>query len=327
MLALVGLGYWGPNLLRNFNKLGVVEAAFDLNESRLEEYYNSPTYKDIYFGNDWEVCLGRSDIKGVAIATPPDTHFEIAKKALLSGKHVFCEKPLTLKVEHAEELVNIAKDKNLILMVGHTFLYSSEIRKIKEFIELGLLGDILYIISNRLNLGKFQKSGVIEDLMPHDISICNFLVGSSVRKVRAAGYSFIHGEAVFDEVAFVDLVYDNGVVANLNVSWLYPVKERKLAVVGSKRMLIYDMMASEKIKVFDKGVDKKPNNYGEYLLSYRHGDTWSPDLPVIEPLFVECSHFIECIKHGIRPFTDGINGLEVVKVLNMILDEVKKNGD
>ena len=326
MLALVGLGYWGPNLLRNFIKLDVIRYAFDLRKDIIAQYVDNKAYSFITFGTDWSVCLDDPMVKCVAIATNPESHYHIAREALLHGKHVFIEKPMTTTVADAEELVRIAKDSDLRLMVGHTFLYSLEIRKIKELLDLGVLGDLLYMQSSRLNLGLFQTVGVISDLAPHDISIFNYLNSNAkVKSVISNSYGFINKR--IDEVASVTLEYDNGVVCSMNLNWLYPVKERKLVVVGTKRMLIYDMLAKEKIKVFDRGVKPhSPKSYGEYLLSYRHGDSWSPNVQVLEPLYLECAHFIECVENNVRPLTDGENGLEVVKILDMILKNTRQNG-
>lgn len=324
-IALVGLGYWGPNLLRNFNKHKVVMAVFDLDENNLKKYATDSTYHSILFDVDWERCLGRNDLDAVVIATPPNTHYEIAMCALEANKHVFIEKPMTTDVEEAENIIALAKEKNLIVMVGHTFLYTPEVRKIKEIVDAGILGDIQYIHASRLNLGKFQKSNVVLDLAPHDISIFNYLITGKMEKVFAKGYSFIHKEIV--EVAFVTFEYSCGAVCHLHLSWLDPKKCRTTTIVGTKKMLIYDMLADEKIKVYDKGVDLDSNankGYGEYLLSYRHGDVWSPSTGVWEPLGLECGHFIECVEMGRIPLTDGRNGLEVVRGLSAALDSLEK---
>lgn len=324
--ALVGLGYWGPNLLRVLNKLGVLVAAFDLDEERVKKYVTDPTYQHIFFDTNWERCLGRRDVDAVIIATPPKTHYEIAMKVLEANKHVFIEKPMTTNVEEAEDILSCAKEKNLIVMVGHTFLYTSEVRKIKEIVGFGELGNIQYIHASRLNLGKFQKSNVVADLAPHDISIFNYLIGGNVKKVFAQGYGFINKEVI--EVAFVTFEYNCGAVCHLHLSWLDPKKCRTTTIVGTKKMLVYDMLADEKIKVYDKGVDFDNNankGYGEYLLSYRHGDIWSPSTEVWEPLGLECEHFIECIEKGKTPLTDGKNGLAVVKILNASLKSLKTN--
>jgi len=327
-IALIGLGYWGPNLLRNFHKHKAVAAAFDLDEDKLKKFAADPAYYGIYFNNDYQKAFGRRDVQAVAIATPPHTHYKIAKESLEAGKHVFVEKPMTTNVAEAEELVALAKKKGLLLMVGHTFLYTAEVRKIKEIVESEELGDIKYIHASRLNLGKFQKSNVVADLSPHDISIFNHIVDCPLTRVSARGYGFINKEIV--EVSFLNFEYECGVVCHLHLSWLDPKKERVTTFVGTKKMLIYDMLAEEKIKVYDKGVDLDKNanaGYGEYLLSYRHGDIWAPATEVYEPLGLECEHFINCLKGKEIPFTDGENGLAVVKGMSAALESLSKDGD
>jgi len=324
-LALVGLGYWGPNLLRNFNKYKVLAAAFDLNEDNLKKYALDSAYRCIFFDIDWEKCLGRDDVDGVVIATPPNTHYELAMTTLEANKDVFIEKPMTLCVKEAEDIIALAAKNNRVVMVGHTFLYTPEVRKIKEIIDDGVLGDIQYIHASRLNLGKFQKANVVADLAPHDISIFNYLIKGELKRVFAKGYSFINPKIV--EVAFVVFEYSCGAVCHLHLSWLDPKKSRTTTIVGTKKMLVYDMLAEEKIKIYDKGVDLDSNaneGYGEYLLSYRHGDIWSPSTEIWEPLYLECGHFIDCVENRKQPLTDGQNGLEVVKGLVAALDSLEK---
>lgn len=322
-LALIGLGYWGPNLLRNFVKLNVLAAAFDLDESKVKKYATNLTYQHVFFDTNWERCLGRKDVDAVVIATPPKTHYEIAMKALDANKHIFVEKPMTINVKDAESILSLAEKKNLIVMVGHIFLYTPEVRKIKEIIDSGELGEIQYIHASRLNLGKFQKANVVADLAPHDISIFNYLMGNNVKKVFAQGYGFINKKVV--EVAFVIFEYECSTTCHLHLSWLDPKKCRTTTIVGTKRMLVYDMLAEEKIKVYDKGVDFDGSaniGYGEYLLSYRHGDVWSPSTKVWEPLGLECEHFIECVEEKKTPLTDGVNGLDVVRGLSAALESL-----
>ena len=318
-LALVGLGYWGPNLLRNFNNHRVVAAAFDLDMELLRKYATDPAYSGIFFDTDWEKCLGRIDIDAVVIATPPQTHFGLAMKALDANKHVFIEKPMVTRVEDAEEILKLAKDRDRIVMVGHTFLYTPEVRKIKEIIDTGELGDIQYIHASRLNLGKFQKENVVSDLSPHDISIFNYLLDDTPQRVHAQGYGFVRDDVV--EVAFTTFEYTD-TVCNLHLSWLDPMKKRTTTICGTKKMLVYDMLAEEKIKVYNKGVDYDKNantGYGQYLLSYRHGDIWSPATEIWEPLSLECKHFIECVENNEIPLTDGESGLDVVKAMSAAL--------
>jgi len=324
-IVIIGLGYWGPNLLRNFNSLGVVTAAFDLDRSRLEKFEES--YNNIYFDTDWESYIKnkKNSVDAIVIATPPDTHYDIALECLKHDKHVFIEKPMTLNVGEAENLIVLAERKKKILMVGHTFLYTPEVRKIKEIIEAGELGNVQYIHASRLNLGKFQKANVVADLSPHDISIFNYLLDDRIKSVFSQGYSFVDKEVI--EVAFVTFEYEKGAVCNLHLSWLDPLKERTTTIVGDKKMLVYDMMAEEKIKIYDKGVDilNDTSDYGRYMLSYRHGDIWSPHTDVWEPLALECKHFVDCIEGKDDLLTNGYNGREVVRGLVAALESLKTN--
>lgn len=321
-IALVGLGYWGPNLLRVLKKLDVLVAVFDLNEDRLKRFYVDPTYKDVHFDTDWTKCLGRDDVQAVVIATPPETHYDIAMAALAAGKNVFIEKPMTIDVDEAEDILNYSKDKNKTLMIGHIFLYVPEVLKVKEIIDSGELGDVVYIHASRLNLGKFQKTNVIADLAPHDISIFNYLLDDNVTRVYSNGYGFINRDIV--EVAKVTFEYSNGAVCDLHLSWLDPRKKRVTTIIGTKKMLVYNMLAEEKIKIYNKGVDTTDtSDHGTYMLSYRHGDVYSPRTEICEPLYEECKHFIECITENKQPLTDGENGLAVVKSLSAALKSLK----
>ena len=320
--ALVGLGYWGPNLLRVLNKLGVLAAAFDIDYNKVKRFTDDPTYRDVYFDNEWRRCLGRKDIDSVFISTPPETHYEIAMASLMAQKNVFIEKPMTLDVDEAEAIFQRAKDMRKILMVGHIFLYVPEVLKVKEIIDSGELGDVVYIHASRLNLGKFQKSNVVADLAPHDISIFNYLIGDKIKRVHTNGYGFINKDVV--EVAKVTMEYENGAVCDLHLSWLDPRKKRVTTVVGTKKMLVYNMLAEEKIKIYDKGVDiTDTSDYGAYMLAYRHGNVNSPHIDTWEPLQRECEHFIECVNNKEIPLTDGENGVAVVKTLDAVLKSLE----
>jgi len=316
--ALVGLGYWGPNLLRVLNKLGVLAAAFDIDYEQTKKFRDDPTYKGVYFNNDWRRALGRNDIDSIFIATPPSSHHDIAMASLMAQKNVFIEKPMTVDVAEAEEILDRAKTLRKIVMVGHIFMYVPEVLKIKEIIDSGELGEVVYIHASRLNLGKFQKANVVSDLAPHDISIFNYLLGDKVSRVHANGYGFIDKGVV--EVAKLTLEYEKGPVCDLHLSWLDPRKKRVTTVVGTKKMLVYNMLAEEKIKIYNKGVDvRDTSDHGAYMLAYRHGDVYSPYTEVWEPLQRECEHFIECVNKKEVPLTDGVNGIEVVKVLDAAL--------
>lgn len=321
-VALVGLGYWGPNLLRVLNKINVLAAAFDLDSEKVSKFATDPTYKNVYFDTDWKKCLGRSDIDAIFVATPPESHYGIALRSFKSKKHVFIEKPMTLDLTEAEKLVKISESKHRILMVGHTFLYVPEVMKVKEIIDSGELGDVVYIHASRLNLGKFQKANVVADLAPHDISIFNYLTDDKIDRVYANGYGFIDRNVV--EVAKVTFEYKSGIVCDLHLSWLDPRKKRVTTVVGTKKMLVYNMLAEEKIKIYNKGVDIQDTiEHGNYMLAYRHGDVYSPYTEVWEPLELECRHFIECLENKQQPRTDGKNGVEAVRGLTAALKSLE----
>jgi predicted dehydrogenase len=253
----------------------------------------------------------------VAIATPVSTHFKLAMDALVARKHVFVEKPLAQSSEQCLEMAEAAAQRNLTLMVGHTFVYTAAVNKVREIIRSGDLGEIYYINSTRVNLGVFQPDiNVVWDLAPHDIAIMNYILGMRPERIAAHGKSYIRPGV--EDVAFLDLEYPNRVIANIHVSWLDPCKIRRTTVVGSKKMLVYDDVSSlEKIRVYDKGVSVPPHydNFGEFKLSYRFGDILTPRLDESEPLKVECRHFVECVESRTKPRSPAEEGLAVVRVL------------
>jgi predicted dehydrogenase len=315
-VAIVGYGYWGPNLLRNYIELtgAWVEWVCDTRPEALEKA--KTRYPAVPRTTDYQQVLEDPKVEAVVIATPISTHFALAKAALLAGKHVFVEKPMTGSTSDAVELVKLTSDCGLTLMVGHTFVFSPPVRKVKEIIDSGELGDILFVTSSRVNLGLHQKDvSVVWDLAPHDLSILHYWLGETPSSVSTTGRACINPG--IPDVAFVNLRFPSGVVAELQVSWLSPVKLRRTMVVGSRKMLLYDDTESvEKVKIFDHGVDfKDPETFGEYQLSYRTGDILSPKIGGNEPLFMEASHFVECLEKGARPITDGVAGLAVVASL------------
>lgn len=320
-IVICGYGYWAPNLCRNFQKYADLEYIIDSDESKkqlIKEKYPSVKYRKTL-----DSVLDKVD--AVVIATPPHTHFDLAIEALKNGLHVFVEKPMTVSEKDASVLTNLATLSNLKLMVDHTFLYASEITKIKEL--LPGIGEIVYIHSTRVNLGKFQRSNIIWDLAPHDFSIFNYLIGDLPIKVRAFGKDIIQKGIV--DTAYVNVEYSNGALATINMSWLYPFKSRETVIIGTEKMLVYDMLAEEKIKIYDKGVDKDKTaseGFGEYLLSYRHGDIWSPFVEVWEPLDKACKHFVDCVVNDIEPLTDGHNGTAVVELLEAAQLSVLRDG-
>ncbi len=321
-IAICGYGYWGPNLCRNFQKYADLEYIIDSDESKkslIKEKYPSVKYR-----KSLDSVLDKVD--AVVIATPPHTHCELAKQALENGLHVFVEKPMTLSEKDARFLTNLATLSKLKLMVDHTFLYAPEIIKIKEL--LPDIGDIVYIHATRVNLGKFQSSNIVWDLAPHDFSIFNYLIEDVPVKVRAFGKDIVHKDIV--DIAYVNVEYSKGALATIHMSWLHPFKGRETVIVGTEKMIVYDMLAEEKIKVYDKGVNINKNankGFGEYLLSYRHGDVWSPFVEVCEPLDIACKHFVECITNDTQPLTDGYNGTAVVELLEAAQLSLSRGGE
>ena len=327
-IAIIGCGYWGPNLIRNFRSLPDSEVAIccDLelkNLARMQRLFHgiktTANYKDI---------LNAKEIDAVAIATPVHTHHKLAKEFLQANKHVLVEKPLAMSSKECEELDATAKEMNRVLMVGHTFEYATAVNKAKELVKNEELGDILYISSSRLNLGLFQSDiNVIWDLAPHDISIILYILEKEPVKVNAQGRA--HYFKNIEDVATATLHFKNGEIAFIHTSWLDPYKVRKMTIVGSKKMLVYDdTHPNEKLKIFDKGIDTPPyyDTYGEFQFSYRYGDILSPRIDDQESVKLECQHFIECIQNGKTPRSDGKSGLRVVKILEAINTSMKTGG-
>ncbi len=315
-VAVIGAGYWGPNLVRNLieNRLCSSVSVCDLKPENLERILRR--YPGVRVTTRASDLLRDPSIDAVMISTPPKTHFELAREALAHGKHAFVEKPFTLSSEHALELIEIAERKGKVLMVGHTFEYSPPVRKIKEIIDSGDLGDIFFISSTRVNLGLHQKdSSVVWDLAPHDLSMLIYWLGEVPREVMATGKDFV--QPGIPDVAFIYLRFASGAIAHIQVSWLAPSKLRRTTIVGSAKMLVYDDTQNiEPVKVFDKGVIyRDPDTFGEYHLSYRMGDIVSPRLETYEPLQAEVTDFLRSIVEGRVPRADGHTGLRVVQVL------------
>ena len=328
-VAVVGLGYWGPNLVRNFNALGegALVAVCDRDAERLGRIKRD--YPGIKALSDFEDVLSDPGIHAVAIATPVATHFPLARAALEAGKHVLVEKPLTVDPAHAEELTRLAREKKLVLMVDHVFLYSPAVRMMKDLIESGELGELLFIDSVRINLGLFQHDvNVLWDLAPHDLSIVDYLVGREPRSVSAFGAS--HTPRGFEDVAYLNLDFGDNLIANFHVNWLSPVKIRYTMIGGSKKSLIYnDLDPVEKVKVYDSGITVREGDVEglrNVLIDYRTGDIHSPRLGQAEPLRNVASHFVECIEQGKTPLSDGEGGLRVVKILDAAQKSIEQGG-
>lgn len=318
-IGVVGVGAWGRNMLRIIQESRRAEIALlcDRDEATLTEMASrSPRARTT---TDYEAVLDSPDVIAVYIATPPDTHFAIASAALQAGKHVLVEKPLATSSDDARRLANLADETGLTLMVGHTFVYSPPVRKIKDLIQSGVLGSIFYIDSQRVNLGQVQDSGVIWDLAPHDLSILQYWLGETPSSVFAVGQSYVSRGR--EDVAFITLQYASGIIAQLHLSWLAPTKLRRTTVTGDRKMVVYDDLAGpEAVKIYDHGVDRirPPESFGEFQLTYRTGDVVIPRLDNFEPLRVEWDHFLDCVESGKRPETSAEDGAAVVALIEAI---------
>ncbi|HEX6292688.1 MAG TPA: Gfo/Idh/MocA family oxidoreductase [Herpetosiphonaceae bacterium] len=316
-IGIIGCGYWGPKLARNFQDLPGSHLAMmaDLQEQRLASI--KQLYPEVAVTRDYQELLA-AGIDAVIIATPVKAHYHLAKAALLAGKHVLVEKPLTAWSSQARELTDLALERGLTLMVGHTFEYNPAVEAVREIVQSGELGDVYYFNSTRANLGLLQPDiNVIWDLGPHDISMIRFILGVDPVKVSAVGTAFVNARRGLHEVAYVNLTFENGVVANLRLSWLSPVKRRRLTVVGSKKMLVYDDIADDKVVIYDKGIEIPPYSITEeeFHASYRHGEELVYPLTWVEPLQRECEHFLHCIRTRTTPRSDGEDGIKVIKAL------------
>jgi predicted dehydrogenase len=328
-VGVVGCGYWGPNLIRNFNSLADCRllAVCDLDIKRLNHL--KTLYPQVELDTDFQAFLARPDLHAVVIATSAHTHYAMAKKSLLAGKHVFIEKPMATSSAECDELVELAASLGLTLMVGHTYLYSAPVRRIKDIIDSGDIGDIRYINARRLNLGLFQRTiNVTWDLAPHDIAIIFYLTGMLPNSVNCQGNS--HVTKGIEDVTNMSMNFDQGVFANLQNSWLDPRKVREMTIVGSRKMIVYDdVQQLEKVRIYDMRVDAVPPHYdtfGEFHFAYHYGDSHIPYIKQEEPLKVECQHFLDCIRTGGKPLTDGVHGANVVRVLEACTQSLRQQG-
>ena len=327
-IAVIGLGYWGPNLVRNFMDAegATVAACCDLDPRRLERLCRR--FPTIRAETSFDAVLADQAVDAVAIATPVGTHYELAKRALLAGKHVLVEKPLTARVDHAEELIELADKDGRVLMVDHVFVHHPAVAKVKEIVDSGRLGRLWFIDSVRINLGLFQSDvNVVWDLAPHDLSIVDHLVGRLPRSVSAFGAAHVNPD--IEDVAYLNLDYGDGLVANFHVNWLSPVKVRSLILGGSEQSLIYnDLDNSEKIKVYNRGVEIGADleSRRKVLVNYRSGDVWSPNLPNEGALARVAADFVASIRGGRRPLTDGQAGWRVVRILDAAQRSIQAAG-
>lgn len=329
-VAVVGAGYWGPNLIRNFVACPDTQlvAVCDRDERSLDKALRG--YPGVAAVRNFDDFLSRSDVDAVAIATPVNTHAPMGIAALRAGKHVLIEKPLAGSVYDAERLVAAAREMDRVLMVDHTFVYSGPVQKIKQIIDSGELGDLYFIDSVRINLGMFQHDvNVVWDLAPHDLSILDYLVGRLPRSLSAFGTCHADQRREIEDVAYLNLDFSDGLLASFHVNWLSPVKVRHFIIGGSRRSIVYDdLNPTEKVKVYDSGITVNGDAEARrgVLVGYRTGDVWSPHIPQIEPLSQLVSHFAECIRDGKEPLTGGEAGLRVVRILEAAQRSVKAQG-
>ena len=327
-VGVIGYGYWGPNLVRNFSECDATEivAVADQRESRLAEARRR--HPGIRTTERADEVIHATDIDAVAIATPVATHAALALAALKAGKHVLVEKPLAASVAEAEAVVAEAALRGLTLLVDHTFVYTPAVRRIKSLIDEGDLGDIYYYDSVRINLGLFQHDvNVLWDLAVHDLSIMDYVLGGQPNAVSATGMSHVPGKPV--DVAYLTMFFEGTLLAHVHASWLAPVKVRRTLIGGSRRMVVFDdLESSEKVKVYDKGisVDTSPENLYQVMVGYRSGDMWAPQLPVAEALQAEVAHFAACINQKQTPVTDGAAGLRVVRILEAATASLEARG-
>ncbi|OBQ41008.1 MAG: oxidoreductase [Anabaena sp. MDT14b] len=327
-IGVIGYGYWGPNLVRSFADLPGAEviAVSDFQVDRLAKVQSR--YPAIKLTTNSQDIFADSAIDAIAIATPVSTHYDLALAALQAGKHVLVEKPMTVSSQQAIRLIDEAQKRNLVLMVDHTFVYTGAVRKMQELVATKAIGDIYYYDSVRVNLGLFQHDvNVIWDLAVHDLSIMDYVLPSKPYAVSATGMSHISSEP--ENIAYLTLFFENNLIAHIHVNWLAPVKVRRTILGGSHKMVCYDdLEPSEKIKVYDKGitVNGSPENVYQMLVGYRTGDMWSPKLDMTEALQTEALHFIDCIRQGNRPITDGEAGLRVVRILEAATQSIKQQG-
>jgi predicted dehydrogenase len=326
-VAVAGLGYWGPNIARNFARLPEAELVWCCDASEASRARVAPSFPGVPFTADLDEILADDAVDAVALATPVPTHAELAIRVLEAGKHCFVEKPMAQSAADAQAVVAAAAAAGRTLMVGHLLEYHPGVVKLKELIDEGALGRVLYIYGNRLNLGKLRADeNALWSLGAHDVSVLMRLAGEEPYEVEARGESYMRENV--EDVVFCFLRFPSGLAAHLHLSWLDPHKERRFTVVGEQRMATFDDMALEgKIAVYDKGFDEQTNSYGEYIT--RSGDIWSPRLSSVEPLRTECEHFVQSIRAGTAPISDGAAGLRVVRVLEALqqsLDATRRGG-
>jgi predicted dehydrogenase len=325
-VGVVGLGYWGPNLVRNFLSNKEVKKVYGCDQSLSRLQFINSRFPEVQLTDKWEEFLNGYDLDIIAIATPVATHYPLAKAALENGKHIWVEKPFTFKSEEAEELINIAERRNLKIFVDHTFIYTGAVRKIKEILDRGDLGDVMYYDSVRVNLGLFQNDvNVIWDLAAHDISILDYLIKKNVIEIAAHGIANYYNH---ENIAHINIYFEGNCFAHFHVNWTSPIKIRRVLIGGTKKMLVFDDLEySEKIKIYDSGItiNRKEGVY-DALVQYRIGDMYSPRVDQTEALSLGVIEFINAIKENRQPLTNGYDGLKVVKILEAADFSIKNKG-
>ncbi len=328
-VGVVGYGYWGPNLVRNFSEIDSTEVKYicDSQPEQLERH--KLRYRNTIFTSDYQQLLDDHELDAIIIATPVATHYALARMALLAGKHVLVSKPMCKHSWECEELIAIAQEKNLVIMVDHTFIYHGPVRLIKQLIDSGEVGDLLYLSSARVNLGIFQSDvNVLWDLGAHDLAILDYLIGKTPTAVHAIGKS--HTDSDFEDIAFMTLEFEDNFIAHFHMSWLSPVKIRQLLIGGTKKMLMFDdHRPIEKVCVYDKGIQQlevplatEKDRY-RALIQYRFGDMRAPVYDLTEALKFETLHFLDCITNKKTPLSDGWSGLRVVRLLELAEKSLK----
>jgi predicted dehydrogenase len=326
-IGVLGYGYWGPNIVRNFSGIEGAEVVMisDMSESAMSRARKNHPHITVT-SHDSDLIFS-TDTDAVAIVTPVSSHYKLAKKALNCGKHVFIEKPFTSTAEQADELIEIAEKKHLMIMVDHTFLFTAAVRKIKDLIDNEVLGKLFYFDSIRINLGLLQSDvNVVWDLAPHDLSIMDYLIKKNPAGIMATGMAHINGQ---EDVAYVTIYFPDRLIAHINVNWLSPVKMRTTLIGGQKKMLVWnDLVADEKIRIYDKGVEISDKETAYHArINYRSGDIWVPKLEVAEALKLEAEYFVRCIEEDIVPINDGHAGRRVVRMLEAIEKSLGKGGE
>lgn len=330
-VGVIGYGYWGPNVVRNFNNPGLSQVVMvsDQRDAALKKA--ASLYPNLQVTKVSADLIRSPEVDVVAVVTPVWTHYELAKAALQNGKHVFVEKPFTFTGTQAEQLVNLSEQKHLQIMVDHTFLFTGAVRKIRQLIDGGALGKLYYYDSTRVNLGLFQHDvNVIWDLAPHDLSIMDYLIQETAEGVVATAETHLNG---LEDVAFLTFYFPHNIIAHVNVNWLSPVKIRTTLIGGEKKMLVWnDLEADEKIRVYDKGVEKMADTHGngeriyDMLVKYRTGDMWAPQVESTEALRTELEYFVKCIQDGQAPINDGKAGWRVIRMLEAANQSVRHRG-